>query len=190
MIVREGGRPPPGAHGRSRVLRRESVDAEMVTAADQILVGLNRTRRRYNARLRELLGRAASLPEVGDKLVCLRNDRKKGLLNGSLWSVRTTAPARRGKLRLGLVPEDAPERKPTRVAVVPQFFTSEDEVPFALRRNSDEFDYGYALTVHKAQGSQWNDIVVFDESFAFREHRQRWLYTAVTRAAERLTLVV
>ncbi len=54
----------------------------------------------------------------------------------------------------------------------------------------DEFTYGYALTVHKAQGSQWNDVVLFDESFAFREHRARWLYTGLTRAAERVTVVV
>ena len=60
---------------------------------------------------------------------------------------------------------------------------------FAARRDSDEFDYGYALTVHKAQGSQWDDVVLFDESFAFREHRSRWLYTGLTRAAERITVV-
>ncbi|MEI7933347.1 MAG: ATP-binding domain-containing protein, partial [Alphaproteobacteria bacterium] len=42
---------------------------------------------------------------------------------------------------------------------------------------------------HKAQGSQWRDVVLFDESFAFREHRLRWLYTGITRAAERLVLV-
>jgi exodeoxyribonuclease-5 len=46
------------------------------------------------------------------------------------------------------------------------------------------------LTVHKAQGSQWNNVILFDESFAFREHRNRWLYTGITRAAERLTIVV
>ena len=45
------------------------------------------------------------------------------------------------------------------------------------------------LTVHKAQGSQWGDVVLFDESYAFREHRQRWLYTAITRAAETITIV-
>ena len=43
--------------------------------------------------------------------------------------------------------------------------------------------------MHKAQGSQWNEIVLFDESWAFKETRQRWLYTAITRAAERLTVV-
>ncbi len=43
--------------------------------------------------------------------------------------------------------------------------------------------------MHKAQGSQWDEVVLFDESRAFREHRARWLYTGVTRAAKRLTLV-
>jgi exodeoxyribonuclease V len=190
MIVREGGRLTPGAHGDSRVLRREAIDAETVMSADQILVGLNRTRRRYNQRLRELLGRVGQWPVAGDKLVCLRNNPKKGLMNGSLWTVQTMAEQRRGKLRMTLASEDAPDRKPTRVAVVPQFFTGEEDIPYALRKNSDEFDYGYALTTHKAQGSQWNDLVVFDESYAFREHRQRWLYTAVTRAVEKLTLVL
>jgi hypothetical protein len=63
-------------------------------------------------------------------------------------------------------------------------------VEWPLRKLFDEFDYGYVLTVHKAQGSQWDDVVLFDESAAFTESRQRWLYTGVTRAAKRLTLVV
>jgi len=45
------------------------------------------------------------------------------------------------------------------------------------------------LTVHKAQGSQWDDVMLFDESFAFRENRARWLYTGITRAATRITVV-
>ena len=45
------------------------------------------------------------------------------------------------------------------------------------------------LTVHKAQGSQWDDVVLFDESFAFPDSRERWLYTGITRAAKRLTVV-
>ena len=83
-----------------------------------------------------------------------------------------------------VVPEEDSTHKPLRIGVLPEFFTSEEEIPYALRRDSDEFDYGYALTVHKAQGSQWDNVVLFDESGAFRDHRARWLYTAVTRAAE------
>ena len=191
MIVREGGRLSYGEYGASRVIRREQIDAAAVTGADQVLVGMNKTRRAYNQRLRQLFGRDDPMPEVGDKLVCLRNDKKKGLLNGGVWTVKTTAPIRSGKLRLSVTPEDEPGRKAVRVAVLPQFFQGEaDDIPFGLRRTSDEFDYGYALTVHKAQGSQWDDLVLFDESWAFREHRARWLYTGVTRAAERLTVVM
>jgi exodeoxyribonuclease-5 len=96
---------------------------------------------------------------------------------------------RSGKLRMAIVPEEEPGKKPLRVRVLPAFFESEEEIPYSLRRDSDEFDFGYALTVHKAQGSQWDEIVLFDESYAFREHRARWLYTAITRAAERITIV-
>ena len=46
------------------------------------------------------------------------------------------------------------------------------------------------LTVHKAQGSQWDTVCLFDESFIFPEARARWLYTGITRAAKKLTVVV
>jgi exodeoxyribonuclease-5 len=191
MLVREGGRLPLGAYGESQVIERRDIDSGAVTAADQLLVGLNRTRRSYNKRMRELFGYANAFPEVGDKLVCLRNNKTKGLLNGGIWHVKTTSVTRKKKLALNVVPEDEPGRKPLRIGVLPEFFQGlEESLSQKIRRESDEFDYGYALTVHKAQGSQWNHVILFDESFAFREHRNRWLYTGITRAAERLTIVV
>ena len=76
------------------------------------------------------------------------------------------------------------------VSINPAFFDGTVEaLTFAERRRSDEFDFGYVLTVHKAQGSQWDDVMLFDESFAFREHRSRWLYTGITRAVRRVTVV-
>jgi exodeoxyribonuclease-5 len=48
---------------------------------------------------------------------------------------------------------------------------------------------GYALTVHKAQGSQWDDVVLFDESGVFNENSRRWLYSGLTRAIEKVTVV-
>jgi exodeoxyribonuclease-5 len=191
MTVREGGRLDPGAYGESSVIFRADIDSAAVTASDQLLVGVNRTRRAYNRRMRELFGRHAEFPEAGDKLVCLRNNAAKGLLNGGVWIVKSTAAMRRKKLAMTVAPDDDPARKPLRIGVAPEFFTgTEDSLTAQARRQSDEFDYGYALTVHKAQGSQWNSVVLFDESFAFREHRSRWLYTGITRAAERLTVVI
>lgn len=53
-----------------------------------------------------------------------------------------------------------------------------------------EFTYAYAVTVHKAQGSEWNNIVVLEENFPFDKiEHTRWLYTACTRASEKLVLV-
>jgi exodeoxyribonuclease-5 len=191
MVVRDGGRVSRGAYGRSRVIGRDELDTEDVQKADQVLVGLNKTRRAYNRRLRELGGFSGTLPAAGEKLVCLKNNRQKGLLNGGIFTVEKAAMVRRGKVRMAVRPEESRGGKPIRVGVLPQFFEGgEDEIPYALRRNSDEFDFGYALTVHKAQGSQWDDVVLFDESYAFREHRARWLYTGITRAAQRLTVVV
>ena len=177
--------------GDSRVIRRADIDAAAATASDQLLVGLNRTRRAYNRRMRELYGHGSEFPEAGDKLVCLKNNTAKGLLNGGIWIVKTTAATRKKKLALHVAPEDDPGAQTAqdrRAAGVLQ--GREDILTPEARRRSDEFDYGYALTVHKAQGSQWGAVVLFDESFAFREHRNRWLYTGITRAAEKLTVVI
>jgi len=172
------------------VIRRDAIDGGTVMAADQVLVGLNKTRRAYNARMRELSGRAGLTPAVDEKLVCLRNDHERGLLNGGLWRVAKSVGMVNDYARMTLRPEEDSARDPLPVAVHRAFFEgTEANLPYPIRRESDEFDFGYALTVHKSQGSQWDDVVLFDESYAFREHRARWLYTGVTRAAKRLTLV-
>ncbi|MBA1158730.1 ATP-dependent DNA helicase [Microvirga mediterraneensis] len=191
MQVREGGRLEPGTYGESRIIRRREIDAATVMAADQVLVGLNKTRRLYNTRLRELNGYRDPMPAAGEKLVCLRNDKTKGLLNGGTWSIQALRGIRNDFIRMDVLPDDDARRRSVEVAVHKAFFEgTEEDVPFVLRKESDEFTYGYALTVHKAQGSQWDDLVLFDESYAFREHRSRWLYTALTRAAEKVTVVV
>jgi exodeoxyribonuclease V len=171
---------------------RAELDPQRVLDADQILVGRNATRRAYNTRMRERHGFADPLPSAGDKLVCLRNNRKKQLFNGGLWIVKARGVSRsKAAITLRLTPDEATNSKPVRVSVRSECFLGAiEELEWPLRKKHDEFDYGYVLTVHKAQGSQWNDVVLFDESFAFPDSRERWLYTGVTRAAKRLTVVV
>lgn len=192
MDVREGREFMKGDFGTAQVIGRDEVSQELVLEADQVLVGTNRTRRRYNQRLRELKGFDASYPQAGDKLVCLRNDPAKGLLNGSLWKVMTSSreTVKPGINLLVSPEEDDPDRGIAKIKLLKAAFENPDEeIPWQQKKRFDDFDYGYALTVHKAQGSQWDNVVLFDESFAFRDTRQRWLYTAITRAAERLTVV-
>ncbi|MFN3318252.1 MAG: ATP-dependent DNA helicase [Allorhizobium sp.] len=193
MHIREGKEIMYGDYGdTARVISKNEVTQDLVLGADQVLVGTNKTRRRYNMRLRELKGFTVDYPQAGDKLVCLRNDQVKGLLNGSLWQVMTSSRETvKPGINLLIKPEDDDmDRGAAKIKLLKDAFADiETEIPWSTRKRYDEFDYGYALTVHKAQGSQWNDVVLFDESWAFRDTRERWLYTAVTRAAETLTIV-
>ncbi|MDF1608430.1 ATP-dependent RecD-like DNA helicase [Hoeflea sp. YIM 152468] len=192
MQVREGRAIMHGDYGAAQIIGKNDVDRDMVLEADQVLVGTNRTRRRYNQRLRELKGFTQAFPQAGDKLVCLRNDPAKALLNGSLWQVMTSSKETvKPGINLLVRPEDDDmDRGSAKIKLLKSAFDDPDlEVPWQTKKRYDDFDYGYALTVHKAQGSQWNSVVLFDESYAFRESRERWLYTAITRAAERLVIV-
>ena len=188
MDVREGRRLERGAYGDSRVVR--GLGQRAVMSADQVLVGRNSTRRTVNAKIRRLQGRDPGRPEVGDRLVCLKNDRKKALLNGGLWTVAEILEDDGQFVRMAITSCDVDGLR-AEVRVAHPFFTDPiEDIPWEVRKSSDEFTYGYALTVHKAQGSQWNDVLLIDESSAFRRDRARHLYTGITRAAERVTVVL
>jgi exodeoxyribonuclease V len=201
MDVREGRGLAPGAYGTSQVIRRADIDRDqlrgMVMAADQLLCGMNKTRQMFNNRIREIRelgGRIGSptlqTPVVGDRLVCLKNNRMKGLFNGGLWDVDKVV-RRPGRTDMLVSSVDEPGTIPVDIQVPDQFFLgTEKDMDWRERKRADEFTYGYALTVHKSQGSAWDDVLVFDESSVFREDAAKHLYTAVTRAAERVTVVV
>ena len=90
-----------------------------------------------------------------------------------------------------MVRSEDEDRSPVTIKVFDEFFRgTEQSLDWRKRRESDEFTYGWAITCHKSQGSQWGNVIVFDESKAFRDAQRNWLYTAITRAAERVTVVV
>jgi len=187
MDIREGKTLEYGQYGESRVIPRSALGQRRVLAADQVLCGLNNSRRSFNMKLRSMKGIESPDPVVGDRLVCLRNNREKALLNGGLWTVESIASTR-PVVDMIVRPDD--EAPPTRVEVPIQFFQGrENDLSWQEKLGMDQFDFGYALTVHKSQGSQWNDIVLFDESQSFRDDAARWLYTGVTRAASRIDVV-
>jgi exodeoxyribonuclease-5 len=192
MQVRQGNELMHGDYGTTQIISKQDVTQDLVLGADQVLVGTNNTRKRYNQRLRVLKGFDQPYPQSGDKLVCLRNDPTKGLLNGSLWQVMTASKeTTKPGINVLLRPEDDDMgRGSAKVRLLKAAFEdSTVEIPWSTKKRFDDFDFGYALTVHKAQGSQWNNVVLFDESWAFRETSERWLYTAITRAVENLTIV-
>jgi exodeoxyribonuclease V len=196
--IREGRKLVPGKYGDSLVIRRADIDkaqmADIVLGADQLLCGLNKTRQSFNIRVREMKGLVGAKeswhPAIGDRLVCLRNDKEKNLLNGGLWGVLDVSVTGQG---VGMLIDslDEPDSRKVEIGTPLNYFCgTENELDWRLKRRVDEFTYGWALTVHKSQGSQWDSVVVFDESGAFREDARKWLYTGVTRAAERVVVVV
>lgn len=198
MDVREGRGLRPGTYGESRVVRRADMTKgalqDEVRRADQVLCGLNRTRQAFNLRARaikSIVGKAEPWhPTDGDRLVCLRNDRTKGLLNGGLWeAMQVKTAGTRFQIRVRSL--DVPEQAHVDVEVLREFFLGTDgALDWRVKRQTDQFTYGQVLTAHKAQGSQWPDVLVFDESHVFREDAEKWQYTALTRAAERVTMVI
>lgn len=188
--VREGGSLQPGTYGQSRVLPRSALNASLVMETDQLLVGRNATRRSSNWRIRQLLGRNSPFPVTDDLLVCLKNNRELGILNGVQYISKNDAQDMEdGSVFLNILNSDFDQEREDYIALSAHksIFLGE-EVPFYEIRDHDSFDFGNALTVHKAQGSQWNHVTVFDEWFQ-RNSRKQWLYTALTRAAEQVDVV-
>lgn len=187
--VRQGEIPEPGDYGDGVVVlpRGEKVHPDEVVQFDQILVGKNTTRYASNARVRSLLDISDSYPVTGDRLVCLRNNHDEGLLNGAIYLVHGVNGLMDGKIVMDVVPEEG--GIPVSVLAHEEHFLGRGkEIPWFNRSEAQEFDYGYALTVHKSQGSQWDSVLLFDESRVFRNDRANWLYTGVTRAAKKLTI--
>jgi len=194
--VRQGEVIRIGNYGETRVISKRDITSDLVMGVDQVLVGRNQTRSAYNTRIRELLGRANHMPAIDDRLVCTKNDRQRGIFNGGIFRVGKVFPMKKGRAADGEVSMvldniDMPERDPIRVWSRCECFNGKlADLPWQARRGLQEFDYGYALTVHKAQGSQWDNILLLDQSAAFGGNHRRWLYTGITRAAERITVAI
>ncbi len=180
--VREGN--PPRSFGP---------EAEVVVGAqgaalleyDAILCGFNATRVDINRRVRAQLGFEGPLPLPGERVICLRNHREYGVFNGMQASVVTVEPAGRHRLDM-VVEDDLGNRSPAMRCDARQFGAPTTRTSKESRYEIALWDWGYALTVHKSQGSEWPRVLVL-EQIASSWSPARWMYTAATRASERLT---
>jgi ATP-dependent exoDNAse (exonuclease V) alpha subunit len=157
---------------------------------DQIIVGFHKTRVHINRLIRDLHGYDDDTPRVGEKLICLKNDRKKGLRNGTIWKVAEVGYYDDDGFIDLVVEEDGDVDHRVKVSVPFEAFIIKDNSGSTLP--GDVFTYAYAITCHKAQGSQWDSVAVIDETRSrfFYKIRYEWLYTAITRAAKRVTVEV
>jgi len=193
-LARRGERLPVGAIGEGVDVRRygDATLEQRALGAEMIIVGRNRTRHASNAKIRRLLGRGdAPAPVQGDRVICRRNNHELGLLNGSSWTIDRCVPDMEKMTAKIEVRSAEDEREHVECSTwLHHFMAREDELLGHSRRDHDEFSYGWAITAHSAQGSQYDDVLVFDESKQFGKDANKHLYTAITRAAKTLTVVV
>lgn len=155
-----------------------------------ILCGYNKTRIRLNSFIRSALGFNSLFPVSGDRVICLRNNHKDHIFNGMLGTIESIEHANNEWYRAHILMDG--EEKTYQGLISTTQFNNPQALNYTHQRKEimmgDLFDFGYALTVHKAQGSQAKRVILFEERFPKMTDDQwkRWLYTAVTRAEEEL----
>lgn len=201
-----------------QVLKKEELNTGMLLWADQILTATNARRLAINAQVRGLLGKGPE-PEEGDKVICLRNywdsfnTTGDPLVNGTIGTLTNVfrtwreiprfvkSDVRKFDIICGdLITDDGVYEltEMDRMMLMTGLKCCDWRLSYKLGQLKakygeivpKEFAYGYAITCHKAQGSEWDNVLVLEETFPFdKEEHARWLYTACTRSSEKLVLV-
>ena len=219
MHVREG--KPLGTFeaigAQVQIYNPQEVITGMYSWADQVLCATNAKRIEINNFVRQQKGFLDTTPQIGDKIISLRNHWDTmssggtwALTNGAIGTITdysiekinfpkyigatgveymmTNMSIDEGDTFMRL-PIDYQCLKTGQLTLSPKqtYLVNKSEI---LPDAPYEFAYAYAITTHKAQGSEWDKVLVFEEGFPFKadEHR-KWLYTAVTRAKEKLVVI-
>jgi exodeoxyribonuclease-5 len=191
-----------------RKVRKGTLDVSAYLDADQVLCGLHQTRRRVNNAMKRAAGYPEPLPTGdGEKIIALKNQHRLGIFNGQFLRLDEVEYRRSGGGRGWRAPDgelsisaavfsDDGEALGEQEIYAGHFL---DHVAYDKdrgwrdqwdKRGLVEADWGWVVTVHKSQGSGWPHVVVIDDGWGRDpQQRKQWLYTAITRAADKLTII-
>jgi exodeoxyribonuclease V len=195
FFVRNGKRLPPREYEDVRVRVGVTPIDELLahTGEDaQIVCSFNATRNEINARIRTALGYEGLRPNLGEKVVCTFNQHGFGIMNGEQGIVLGyEAPDESeigGKNDDGerIILKSLTDGKIRKVHFNPDSFDADPERRKEAIKSFGGFDYGFALTIHKSQGSEWDRVLVIEERM-FGSYA-KLMYTAITRASKVLTI--
>jgi exodeoxyribonuclease-5 len=168
---------------------------------------MNATRLQLNNVMRRAagFGHAGWLPSGPDeKIICLKNQNDIGLINGMFLTLSDVVDEATHYFSAVVTDEDgnrigAPQEDGSRARLRIYKGHFEDHYAFdkhrhdrdwKIKRGLTEATFGWAITGHKAQGSQFPTALVWDDGLGkTRDDRSRWLYTAITRAEWGLVIV-
>jgi len=203
------GRPIPyGQHDEFvwKMSGRDVTAAQLLNGG-QVICGLNATRISLNNAMRKAAGfNGSALPAgPGEKIICLKNDHALGLLNGMFFELDAVEQIDAQRFQAIIKTEEGDfvggensKGKPRRLPIYAGHFldhekldTQRDDRDWKIKRRLVEATFGWAITCHKAQGSSWLNVIVIDDKWGrSKADRNRWLYTALTRAEEGLVIEV
>lgn len=177
------------------------VTAEQLLRGGQVICGMNRTRFDLNNAMRRAAGfNGSAVPTgPGEKIICLKNRNDLGLLNGMFIELSEIEPGNDTKFLAVVTTEDGEVVGGGDLALPvyaghfldhQQLDPNRDDRDWRIKRRTVEATYGWAITAHKAQGSQWENVVVIDDKWGRSPtDRRRWVYTAITRAESGLVIL-
>lgn len=188
--ARTAGRIPAGEYGplarRVPLTHAQARGWAGWESGTLMITARRRSRMALNAATRAAaVSDPGSLLEPGEPVICLKNDRQLGVFNGQMFDVADV-------LQLDGSPViDFCDTGGNWYPAAARQFGDDELLEFREKpRGTGLFDYAYAVTCHKAQGSEAARVIVREEDWPFRaDERRRWLYTACTRARAELTVV-
>ena len=193
------GKPIPfGVHDPFvRKLPRRAIPPDQMLRAGQVICGRNATRRALNAAMKAAAGFPQAYPEGrGEKIICLKNQHDLGLINGMFLDLAEVSDEDAITFSATARTEDGvalPGRRGFYKGAFDDhvvFDPGRERRDWETKADLVESDWGYAITCHKAQGSQWRDVIVVDDGLGrTAKERARWLYTAITRAERGLVIL-
>ena len=169
---------------------------------DAIIVPYNRQRDNFNHYIREnIFGYKQPYPMIGDKLICRGNlwDKKIEddiyLVNGMVGFVEDIDmdSITKQKMNLDFRPDFLKEGQCFKHLTIDRYYLDLDyQYKLTYRSKMAKMEYGYAITCHLAQGSQYDNTFVYLAEGCGRTdlYRRQWIYTAITRAVKTLTIIV
>ncbi|HLY04869.1 MAG TPA: AAA family ATPase [Rhizomicrobium sp.] len=191
-LAREGQPIPVGDYGDNvRVLPLNGDTWRSILDPDtQVICGTHKTRFSATQRIREHRGFGGRYPLAGERVLCMRNDRKTGIFNGGLGTMLADAKVwpGDGNMDIDVAMDDL--QMPLRRLPVHRFHFDQHFGTYErprIHRGYAEFDWGNVLTCHKAQGSEFPHVTAIDDSGAFGPERNKWNYTTLTRASDGVT---
>ena len=219
MKIRNGENIDYMAGNEVMIIPKKELVTGHLLWADTILTATNITRHNINNQMRELLGFKGNL-QPGEKIIFKRNywedlnDEGDAIVNGIIGTVDNIYDSYINipyyiKNNRHQIPTIMCDFKPEVGSIYPSVNLDKDfllnespcvdwRVSYRLGKLRNRIGdilprqatYGYAITCHAAQGSEWDKVLVLEEDFPFsKEEHARWLYTAATRASEKLVLL-